>query len=129
GLEERGRKRRTRAASTLDEFHHGGGAALAAPARPVDIGGAPPPPRPADEPAAAPARRPGKKPLTHGPRPFTGRRHRSRVPHLYSCKAPNYAVLSRGMIRSAFSRSIAIRSAPTNTAPIPFTCSSPVRYG
>src|SRR6516164_8775289 len=40
-----------------------------------------------------------------------------------------YAVLSRGMIRSAFSRSIAIRSAPAKTAPSPFTCSSPVRYG
>src|SRR5262249_56086455 len=40
GLEERRRKRRTRVASTFDEFHHRGNAALAGPARHVDVVGA-----------------------------------------------------------------------------------------
>ena len=38
-----------------------------------------------------------------------------------------YAVLSRGMIRSAFSRSIAMRSAPLKLAATPLVWSSPVR--
>src|SRR5262245_25994749 len=124
GLEERRRKRWTRAASTLDEFHHGGNAALAAPARHVDIVGARLLQRQADELAAALDRRPVIELVAHGRRPFSGRGRRRGPRSPYT-----YAALSRGMIRSAFSRSIAIRSAPAKTAPSPFTCSSPVRYG
>src|SRR5262249_59517583 len=53
GLEERRRKRWTRAASTLDEFHHGGNAAPSPPAPHLDIIGARLPPPPAAQPAAA----------------------------------------------------------------------------
>src|ERR1700756_3713323 len=58
GLEERRRKRRTRAASALDEFHHRGNAALAGPARHVDVVGARLLQCEADELAAALDRRP-----------------------------------------------------------------------
>src|SRR5262249_14075621 len=114
-LEERWRKRRMRAASALDEFHHRGNAALAAPARHVDVVGARLLQRETDELAAPLDRRPVIEFVAHGRRPFRGR--------------GRYAALRRGMIRSAFSRSIAITSAPAKTAPSPFTCSSPVRYG
>src|SRR5262249_52750436 len=66
GLEERRRKWRTRAASTLDEFHHRGNAALAGPARHVDIVGARLLQRQADELAAALDRRPVIELVAHG---------------------------------------------------------------
>src|SRR5215471_11314797 len=65
-LEERRRKGRTRAASALDEFHHRGNAALAAPARHVDVVGARLLQREADELAAALDRRPVIKLVAHG---------------------------------------------------------------
>src|SRR5499427_2094225 len=66
GLEERRRKRRTRAASTLDEFHHRGNAALAGPTRHVDVVGARLLQCEADELAAPLDRRPVIELIAHG---------------------------------------------------------------
>ena len=73
--------------------------------------------------------------LAHAYRTYRDRRDSAwtrRVPRL--CPPYNktrddfaYAVLSRGMIRSAFSRSIAMRSAPLKLAATPLVWSSPVR--
>src|SRR6516165_8579007 len=138
GLQKRRRKRRTRAASGLDEFHHRGNAALAGPARHVDIVCARVLQGEADEFAAALDRRPVIELVAHGRGPSAHTRKEkltqtiSRVGAFLAFTVARYlpyAALRRGMIRSAFSRSIAIRSAPARTAPSPFTCSSPVRYG
>src|SRR5262249_46927199 len=70
GLEERRRKRRTRAASAFDEFHHRGNAALAGPARHVDVVGARLLQREADELAAPLDRRPVIELVPHGGGPW-----------------------------------------------------------
>src|SRR5262249_57942682 len=124
GLEERRRKRRTRAASTLDECHHRGNAALAGPARHVDVVGARLLQCEADELAAALDRRPAIELVAHGRGPSAHTRKEkltqpiSRVGAFLAFTVARYlpyAALRRGMIRSAFSRSIAIRSAPAKT--------------
>jgi len=81
GLEERRRKRRTCAASGLDEFHHRGNAALAGPARHVDVVGARLLQCEADELASALDRRPVIELVAHrdGPSRLSIRHARARV--------------------------------------------------
>jgi hypothetical protein len=66
GLEKRRRKRRPRNASPLDQLHHRGNAALAGPARHIDIVGARLFQGETDEFTAALDRRPVVKLVAHG---------------------------------------------------------------
>jgi len=102
-LEERRRVRRMRGTLAFEQPLHRGHAGLARLTRHIDIVCAGLFQREADKFAAALDGRPVVELVAH------------------------QAVLRRGKMRSAFSRSIAIRSAPLNAALSPFTCSSPVR--
>src|SRR5262245_26869898 len=103
GAQERWRERRAFDALSVDELHHRRHAAFAT-ARHVDIVGAGLLQRQPHELAAPLDRRPVVELVAHRTSPIA---------------RAAYAALSRGRMRSAFSRSIAMRSAPLNAAASP----------